>query len=249
MQIQGEWAMDIFSIAICDDEPEACEQIIRILKTHPRYKSFKVYRYSSGEQLRDQARRRKMAFDLIILDIRLKELDGVQVGEFLRQTDPGKYANILFISSDSSYAMRLFALRPLNFLLKPIEPEKLLHSLDTAIELAQKVDSCFTYKYDRTHHKLSYDKIRYFESKAKRIIIHCTEDAEPVYFYARIDEIVGMVSKKDFWQIHQSFVVNWLHVKSVDRDTVILDDDTRLPISRNFQKAVQENLIRFFGEE
>lgn len=241
--------MNVFAIAICDDDPESQDEIVRILQTHPEHKSFQLWTYSSGEDLCRQVLECQRAFDLIILDIRLKAMDGVRAGELLRQADAGKYTSILFISADTGYAMSLFDLRPLNFLIKPIPPEKLLHSIDAAIALCRDNGTCFAYQYNRVFYKIPYYKILYFESKAKQMLIHCTDTADPVCFYGRIGDVAETVSQKDFLQIHYSFIVNWIHVKKVMSDTVMLDSGTALPISRGFRKSVQEKLIRFLGKE
>lgn len=191
--------MNVFAIAICDDDPESQDEIVRILQTHPEHKSFQLWTYSSGEDLCRQVLECQRAFDLIILDIQLKAMDGVRAGELLRQADAGKYTSILFISADTGYAMSLFDLRPLNFLIKPIPPEKLLHSIDAAIALCRDNGTCFAYQYNRVFYKIPYYKILYFESKAKQILSY-------VHKYKRFCNICAIGRYSYGYRI---FSLNW----------------------------------------
>lgn len=239
--------MTCFTIAICDDELESIEVVRSILQQHPQSDKFMVMTFQSGEALYEYIQMYEYAFDLIILDIRLKLWDGVKTGELLSKIESGKYTDILFISSDTSYAMQLFDLRPLNFLVKPIDPQKLLSNVDVALQHSKNKVQCFTYKFEKVFHKIPYHEIIYFESMRKRICINCVDSTKNCYFYGSMEELLLSIDSKDFLQIHCSFLVNWAHVKKVYSGQILLDDGTLLNISRQFRKTVQEYSISFLG--
>ena len=61
---------------------------------------------------------------MLFLDIELITTDGIQVGKFIREELKNLETTIIYISSKSSYAMQLFQVQPLGFLIKPLEVEK-----------------------------------------------------------------------------------------------------------------------------
>jgi two-component system response regulator PilR (NtrC family) len=67
------------TILVVDDEPEVCKLVQRLL----RHDRFRVLRATSGRSALAKLRRRSV--DLVILDIRMPDLDGLQVLERLRR--------------------------------------------------------------------------------------------------------------------------------------------------------------------
>ena len=59
------------------------------------------------------------------LDIELISTNGIKVGKFIRDELENLEIAIVYISSKSSYAMNLFRVQPIDFLVKPIEKERI----------------------------------------------------------------------------------------------------------------------------
>ena len=118
-------------IAICDDETKICADLERALidilkKQNVRY-SIDIF-HSSNEFIREIETGAN--FDLIFLDIVFasKEISGVEVGQLIRDAHENHKMQVVFISWEEKYAMQLFELRPLNFLVKPLSNDKIEHS-------------------------------------------------------------------------------------------------------------------------
>lgn len=112
-------------IAICDDEIGTCSDIENMIldfadshalqiETEVFYSGETLYRFLKSE----------CVFDLIFLDIQLLEMDGILVGKQIREQLKNEKVSIVYISSKETYAMHLFQVRPLDFLIKPITNEK-----------------------------------------------------------------------------------------------------------------------------
>ncbi|MFZ5945677.1 MAG: response regulator transcription factor [Bacillota bacterium] len=85
--------------------------------------------------------------DIILMDIKMPELDGLQTAEIIKQQNSG--VEIIFISAYSyfSYAKQAIKLRPSDYLLKPVKPEELYQSIRKAIQfLEEKNASKFSTK-------------------------------------------------------------------------------------------------------
>ena len=116
----------MFRIAICDDNGAVCSAIENIIddffKTETMH--YEIDGFQSGEELLKELDDHEK-YDLIYLDIELARLNGVEVGRYIREKLLDDYTQIAFISAKSSYALELFQIRPIHFLVKPFTPDRL----------------------------------------------------------------------------------------------------------------------------
>lgn len=126
-------------IAICDDEIRTCSQLEDMVLGFAKGRGLQTEAevFYSGEALY-QAIREQCPFDLILLDIEMLALDGVELGRRIREQLLNEKVAIVYISSWESYAMRLFQVRPLDFLIKPVTREKLAGTLEKFLRLREK---------------------------------------------------------------------------------------------------------------
>ena len=131
--------MNMFRIAICDDEPAICSQIERIVLDFGRKTShyIEVDVYFSGEELY-QYLEDGPYYDIIFLDIELKKLNEIDVGRKIRSDLKNEAILIVYISGRDSYAMELFEVRPMHFLVKPIRTERIMTVLEKGMELSSQ---------------------------------------------------------------------------------------------------------------
>ena len=95
--------------------------------------------FYSGESLYNAIAKQGYIFDLILLDIELMMMNGVQVGQKIREELNNDIVQIVYISGKESYAMELFDIRPLNFLIKPVDRKKWKLRLKRSLKLQQKI--------------------------------------------------------------------------------------------------------------
>lgn len=122
-------------IAVCDDEISTCSEIEQAVLDFAGSRGLQAETevFYSGEALFPFV----SEYDLIFLDILLFELDGVKLGQKIREELGNERVRIVYISSRESYAMSLFSVRPLDFLIKPVTREKLYGTLDTFLRLRE----------------------------------------------------------------------------------------------------------------
>ncbi len=231
----------MYQIAVCDDEEAIRSQIIRVLSAHPSREAFSIVEFSSGEALLNSLRAGQ-AYLLLILDIQLQDQNGVTVGRLLREELGDNATQVLYISAHTQYAMELFDVRPINFLTKPLNDEKLSACVTQALELAPNLDKALTLRVGKQALRIPLREIRYLESYQKRLTIHTTRGDHVCA--QRLSDVLSSLPQPDFFQIHQSFVVNDLHIHSIRYDHLTLDDGTELSISQNFRKQVRELIFQ-----
>lgn len=230
----------MFKVAICDDNGAICSEIENILEKFfsTELIQYEIDSFSSGEELLKELKS-KEKYDLIYLDIELAELNGVVVGRYIREEMLDDFTQIVFISAKPSYALELFQVRPMNFLVKPFTGKQVIDALQKTLELQGRQTRIFLYKSGKLENRIPYKDIMYFSSDAKKILIHRRDGVDS--FYGKLSEL--KLPTSDFIQIHKSFIVNKQFVVRFKFDSVLLSNSEELPISRVYRKIVRDNLM------
>ncbi|MGN0688502.1 MAG: LytR/AlgR family response regulator transcription factor [Oscillospiraceae bacterium] len=232
----------MFKIAVCDDEKQVRDELSVMLNQYSRASEIVVTFAESSDDLCDMLMDGK-TFDMIILDILSGVIDGIRLGKILREKLKNTSTHILYISNEQGYAMDLFDIRPLNFIVKPIPAQKLYHCIDTAMDMFTDNDGCLVFNIGHTEHMIPYRNIRYIESNNKQVTVHAENDEYT--YYGRLDDVPV---SSDFIRVHKSYYVNRCFVRAYRFDCLKLDNDEIIPISRSYQKEVRELLHSLAGE-
>ena len=240
----------MISISICDDSSVICGEIEQALKTYARTRmqALEIEIYYSGARLLQVLRGGKR-FDLIFLDIELRESSGVEIGRMIRNELHDEAVQIVYISTQTSYAMALFDIRPLHFLIKPLSPEDIIQNVEKAIALMGREKTQFSFSANRRLYQIPCSSIVYLMSNAKRIQLFTIQDPnnaqgqETYEFYGQLRNVIQELPRKHFFRIHKSFIVNDVYVKECDYDEVRLSTGMRLPISQPYRKGFREQLM------
>lgn len=182
-------------------------------------------------------------FDLIFLDIELAndEINGIEVGQLIRETYENDVVQIVYISWEKRYSMQLFDMRPLNFLVKPLEYEKIEQVIKTYLKVTGETSAKFTFKKGHDTFKVLMKDIIYLENHRRKIIIHLA-DGRKESFYGSLKKVYSeQLEKNDFLFIHASYVINYDYIAVVKYNQVILEGGASpLPISHNKRNDIRE---------
>ncbi len=241
----GNGVIVLIRIAICDDEIGTCSDIENMIFNYAKRQALQIDTevFYSGETL-FKAIENKDTYGLIFLDIQLLQLDGVQVGKQIREQLGNEKISIVYISSKETYAMSLFQVRPLDFLVKPITQKDVDGTLDQYIRLNHLRNNDFFFHVGKSIQRLYFDEIFYFACNGKKIEIHT--EVGVTAFYGAMQEVAGQVDGKGFWTIHKSYIVNASYVSIYRYDAVQMTDGTILPISQKYRKHMKACLTRLY---
>lgn len=225
-------------IGICDDEEAICVQLEDILKEIGQVFSEKleVEVFFSGEEM-CRFLSQSMYFDIIFLDIELDKMNGVEVGKKIRGEMSNEITQIIYISGKENYAMQLFKIRPIDFVIKPLTYEKIADVFQTASRLIHKNSHVFNYQIEHITYKIPIKDILYFESKNRKINIVKTEEINS--FYGTLDRVFDKVKQFNFINIHKSYLVNYNHIIKLEYHHVTMSNKIVLPISQPNRKKVR----------
>lgn len=240
----------MINIAICDDESVICDEIAENIENNRNHFLEEIHLsiYTNGESLYEDLVKGNH-FDLIFLDIELYQLNGIEIGAIIRNNLDNQLTQIVYISSQQKYAMELFTMHPLDFLLKPLKPKQIIHCIKLTLKLRQQEIKFFSYQTKNVTKKVPLTDIYYFESDARKVkISYAGGDDE---FYGKLNDIYEEIKSFPFLYIHKSYIVNYLWVKISKPGEITLENGKILPISRSMQKQVVKRIteIRMDGTD
>ena len=159
----------MYRIGICDDDKVLCsllEEQIQKLSAEFSVK-FEIEVWYSGESLECDLKK-GAGLDILFLDIELLQKNGIEIGAFIRDEMEDTETHIVYISSKQGYAMELFKMQPLEFLIKPISAARLKEVLERSMKRKKYAGSCFEYQRGSRIFRVSIKEILYFMSMDKR---------------------------------------------------------------------------------
>jgi two-component system LytT family response regulator len=109
-------------VVIADDEPPARARLRRLLAGHADVE----IAAECGDGASTVQAIEAVSPDLVLLDVQMPELDGFEV---LQALEPARLPAIIFVSAFDHYAIRAFQVHALDYVLKPVEADRLDEAL------------------------------------------------------------------------------------------------------------------------
>lgn len=221
-------------IAICDDNAQDLQQLKSLVQQYDG--NMQIATFSAAKDLYES----QLRFDAVILDIEMEAPNGFEIA--LRMAKQENHPIIVFATNSSAYAVRGYGLA-LRYLLKPLTFEAVAESLDAVKEALRR--SRLTVSIDGVTHVLQVQQIRYAEVSGHRVTLHT--DSGLLTFRGSLKDICTLLPGRWFCAPHQSYLVNLLHVRSITKEAVLLDDGTAIPLSRRKQAEFLQAFHAFLG--
>lgn len=196
--------------------------------------------------------------DLMLLDIQMPRLDGFEVLELI---DPA--IAVVFVTAHDEHAVRAFEVNAVDYLLKPVDPERLRGALDRARQRLQRGEpmpvqalaaaarpqgaplSRVLVRDGPRVHVIPVEALDYVEAQDDYIAVHSGGKS-----YLKQQPIAAIETTLDpmrFIRIHRSYILNLdrlarIELYAKDSRVAILRDGTRLPLSRAGHARLKELL-------
>ena len=230
-------------VAVCDDVREVVIQLKDYLLEYQELKGQRldIKSFYNAEDLFDYLK--KNDCDLILLDIELVKMNGVELGRLIRNELNDHSTQIVYISAKNSYDRQLFDVQPLNFLPKPIDKNKLFKSIDLTAFLMKGKERVFVFENKPRIYRIKLNDILYFESSDhyyKVVTMSGTYE-----FKSTLSDIMEQISDSRLIQVHRSYIINYDNSVQTKYEEVIMSNGERIPISRDRRKAVKKLFIEW----
>lgn len=213
-------------LAICDDSRPDADAIAALCAESSVGGLLESRVFYSGEQLR-AAYESGERYDIVLLDVRMPDADGIQLGKHIKELDPD--AVLIFISSYPQYAVESYDCPAFYYIVKPCSPEKLDTTLCRAVEHINSHRQTITVYRRNVPISLRLCDVYYIEYFKKHIIFHMAE--ERVEVVGSLAEAYAKCRRFGFHQVHQGYVVNMNKIRSIGDKFVILENGVKVEIS------------------
>ncbi len=225
-------------IAICDDDKALGGQLEKLLMKMLNERGIRceIDVCTTGETLCKEMNNTE--YDLIFLDIELPKMNGVQIGMYIRENQRNDLVQIAYISGKQDYAMELFDVRPINFLVKPLDENKLNKVIDAYVKISGGKNEVFQYKKGFTIYRIEFYKIKYFIRTGRKVMMYTIEGA--IEFYESMEKIYESAKQYGFLFIHKSYMINSKYIKKRTYDKVYMTDDKEFSISQSHRQIIRE---------
>lgn len=229
----------MLQVAVCDDEVLECCNMARKIKNILEEMKVPciIRQFQSGRELL----RAVESFDIIFLDIMMRDLDGLKTAQIFRRKAFDKI--LIFVSSSREYVFEAYDVEAFQYLLKPVDGRKLGRVLQKAVRKTERRSQEFIIvSRERQKRKLFLDDIYYFEIRGRTVDVH---GAEGVFtYYEQIGELENKLRDKGFFRCHKSYLINLKHVDLYNRQEAILENGESVVIAKRrydeFAQAVLE---------
>jgi len=242
---------------IVDDEPLARERIRGLLAEDADVEV--VGECSDGKEAVEAVRR--LAPDLVFLDVQMAEMDGFSVLDEVGDRIPA----VIFVTAYDQHALKAFEVHALDFLLKPFDRERFWQALArikdhlqfaTPGVLNQRILSLLEDlrrpqpgHVDRlalkTGGRVSFlraDEIDWIEGEGNYARLHVAKQSHLIR--ETMNQLESRLDPSRFLRIHRSTIVNTERIKEIQplfngAYGVLLKDGTRLTLSRGYRDRLR----------
>ena len=246
--------MSIRVIAI-DDEPLALQQLATYIKKVPFLEL--VAQCQSALEAIDVLNNEPV--DAIFCDINMPDLNGM---DFVKSLSVPPL--IVFTTAYSEYAVEGFKVNAVDYLLKPFGLQDFMRAANrlkdkaptptspvgeaSGAAVSVQEDGSFFVKTDYRVVKIAIQDIRYVEGMSEYLKLHLDSQPKPIVTLLSMKMLEERLPQ-NFMRIHRSYIVNLDKILEVNKNRVILDADTYLPIGDSYKEQFNHYIdTKFLGK-
>lgn len=229
-------------VAIVEDEAEIREQLMGYVQRYTRQygTAFEVKTFADGLEILEDYR---PAYDLILLDIEMKHLDGMETARRIRELDPD--VMLVFITNMAQYAIKGYSVGALDYVLKPVPYFAFPQQLQKAVnQLARRARHYLAVPVDGGMRRLDTAAIYYMESDGHKVCFY-TEDGDFIAPGA-LKSFEEKLANRPFARCNSGYLVNLAQVQAVQQNTVEVGP-YELQVSRPKRKSFLAALTDYIG--
>lgn len=231
-------------VAIVDDDLEFCKKIQEYVEQYELESREKITLsvFGDGDEI---VNKYKPNYDIILMDIRMKFLDGMKAAEEIRKMD--SEVLIIFITNDIQYAVKGYAVDAMDYMVKPLLYPAFSQCMNRAFaKLKKRKKQFITMRTKGGIVRTEVSDICRIESYGHNIIYHTNTGKHEST--KTLKEIEEEVQEYNFFKVNKGSLVNMEHVDSLHSNSVVVDGE-EIVISRSRRKEFVEALTAYWGEE
>lgn len=237
--------MSNITCVIVDDEQSGIYTLEYMLKEHcSQVKVLQTFE-SSIEALKGI---KALQPDLLFLDIKMPNLNGL---ELLNLLGPKMYKSI-FITAHDGYMLQALRLHAFDYLIKPFNEGELIEAIERIEQMNEadipqipkemfeiNLDTKLSIKVGNKKQFAKLSEINFFKSSGNKAIVFLVK-GENIQCSDSLGVMEKRLPEKYFFRCHNEYLVNKHCIREYVKDSILMEDNQRVPISKGRRKDVQD---------
>lgn len=230
----------MLKIGLCEDNEIQHNQILSFLETIslPKHTIDSFYKGNDLYNSIQEAMEEKEPYDIVIMDIDLPDGNGIKFSKQINVFSP--HTIIIYMTSYEDYVSDVYDTEHIYFILKKNYQKYLPHALSLANEALNKQRrASLKIFWNKEEYNILQKDIFYMERQLRKTMI-----VTPTQTYSTSEKLEDLLKRlgETFAMSHRSFIVNLKMVQEITKDSALLVDDTSIPISRSYYKALKDKI-------
>lgn len=187
--------------------------------------------------------------NIAIIDVDMPKLNGFEVAEKLRQRYK-KNAILIFLTSMDHSVFESFAYQPFRFIRKSKLNMEFQNAVFSAIEQIKmdKNRETLVVRSEYESVKIMQSDIYYLEYMSRKIECHM-KDHSIYYMNDTMKSTYAVLDETLFKWAHSGCIVNLQYIKKIEKDCIVLDDDSKILVSRAKKEQLKKDFLQFWGNK
>lgn len=230
-------------IAIVEDDNNYTKMLKKYIARYEDEtgKHFQVSSFQDGEDIVENY---SGNYDIILMDIEMRFMDGMSTAQEIRALD--SEVVIIFITNTPQYAMKGYEVEALNYVLKPINYFAFSQNIERAINrMSNREQNHLKIAYKGKVQKIDIATLYYIEVQDHMLYYH-TKDG---VFTQRstMKEVEKALEGEAFYRCNKSYLINLEYVNGIEGGNVIVENE-KVQVSRARKKALMDELNNYLNE-
>ena len=200
-----------------------------------------LFEYENGESFLAGAKERP--FTVVFLDIYMTGANGIETAKELRSFDSD--CLLVFTTTSTDHALEGFRVRAMHYLVKPYEEKELSGLTDEILSRIPSSGKYLDVKVSGSNVQIPFQKIVFAEHFSHMIHIHTTGGKELITRQSFEAFTASLKMDPRFYLCSRGVVINLDHAVDFDGALFILDDESRISVSRKLVKNARQTFMDF----
>ena len=233
----------VIRIAYAEDEAETAAALKGYIERYASENALAIEaeHYSNAETL---LYRYSPRYDLLLLDIQLGGMTGMDAAEEIRKLDPE--VGIIFITSLVQYAGKGYEVDALDFIVKPVSYYQFALKMDKAVRIVGRRQMIsLPVATEQGTKILSSRDVQYIEVSNHDIIYHTAKETYRIR--GSLGAMEDKLNSQHFLRISVSFLVNLEYVVNINGNALKMQNGDEVWISRAKKRDVMAAIAEYLG--
>lgn len=226
-------------LAVCDDSQTERKTIVAMVNKYIDSTGYlaTIDEFTCGEELLATD---VSSYDLIILDIFMGNMNGIQTAKELMNTKAS--AKIIFCSTSNEFAAESYEVDAFRYLTKPLSEEKLYPTLNRYFQAHTSMQT-LQYKCNRMDESILLSDVLWIEANRHKCIIHTNEN--DIVTTTTFSQFCEQLKDSDFVKPIRYALVSLCKITSIPGNQLTLCDGSVIPISRELRQDVKNSYMTY----